>query len=147
MKGKRQYKKKGNLHGEGVKMPDDTFKAQVRKKILEMKHDNVRFWTETFNLVTVLLRLNPEDELDPIRDRMIVLYRQPDKRFPLKLSQLERLYNRYKDDPNLKLRGITIDNDDIQSILDKARQDLLFYLALIEDKPRDYGILLKTGGN
>ena len=128
-------------------MNDGEFRQQVRHKILEMKHDNLRFWTETYNLVNVLLRLNPDPELDPIRDKMIGLYRKPNKKYPLKLSQLEDLYNRHKDDPNLKLRGVAIDLDDIQDVLDKARQDLLFYLALIEEKPNDYSILLDGGSD
>jgi len=126
-------------------MIEGEFKQQVRKKVLDMSQDNARFWTETYNLVMVLLRLSPDPELDPIRDRMITLYRKPCAEYPLKLSQFEDLYNRHKDDPNLKLRGVAIDLDDIQAVLDKARQDLLFYLALIEDKPNNYSILLEGG--
>ena len=127
-------------------MSDESFKQQVRKKILEMKPDAQNFYTETFNLVAVILKLNPDPELEPIRNRMVLLYRKPKENCSLSLSQMESLYRKYREEGALKIRGMATDFEDIKEALDKGRQDLLFYLALIEDRPRNYNIIIEKQG-
>ena len=124
-------------------MSEESFKQQVRKKVLEMKPDAQNFYTETFNLVSVILRLNPEPELEPLRDRMLMLYRKPNRSYSFTLAQYEALYRKYREEGVLRIRGVSLDLDDIKETLDRARQDLLFYLALIEDKPKNYGIIIE----
>ena len=121
----------------------EKFSEQIRKKVLDMKTDFTGFYTETYNLVAVLLRLNIDVELDPVRDKMIMVYRQPSPKYNFGLPHLEAMYFKFKEEPNLKIRGSYIDFNEIKTILDKTRRDLLFYLALIEDKPKDYGIILE----
>lgn len=122
---------------------EESFRKQMRKKVLDIKTDFSGFYTETYNLVSVLLRLNPDDKLEPVRDKMIMLYRQPSSRHKLNLPQLELLFFKFKDESNVKIRGAYITINDVKTILDKVRRDLLFYLALIEDRPKDYGIILE----
>lgn len=122
---------------------EESFKKLVRKKILDLKSDFSGFYTETYNLVAVMLKLNPDDKLEPVRNKMLVMYKKPSHDFKLTLPQLETIYFRHKENPNLRIRGVNIDLMDVKTILDKARRDLLFYLALIEDRPKDYGIVLE----
>ncbi len=122
---------------------EESFRKQMRKKVLDIKTDFAGFYTETYNLVSVLLRLNPDDKLEPVRDKMMMLYRQPSSKHKLNLPQLELLFFKFKDESNVKIRGAYITINDVKTILDKVRRDLLFYLALIEDRPKDYGIILE----
>jgi len=121
----------------------ESFKDLMRKKILDLKTDNKSFYTETFNLVTVILRLNTDEKLEPVRRKMIMIYRKPSEDYGFSLPHLEKLYFKFLADPNMKTKGVVITEQDIKKILDKARRDLLFYLALIEDRPKDYGIVLE----
>lgn len=128
----------------------ETFRQLIRKRILEMKTDAPNFYTETYNLVSVILKLSPDPDLEMIRDSMIVLYRKPSEETDMSLPQLESLHRRFKDDFNLKIRGLNFDIYKIKGILDKVRRSLLFYFAIIEDKPKNYDIILekqtKTSG-
>jgi len=123
---------------------EESFRNSMRKKVLDLKADKAGFYTETYNLVAVLLKLNPDQKLEPVRNKMLMLYRKPNLKYKFTLPHLERLFYRFNDDPNVLIRGAYIDMNDIKMILDKVRRDLLFYLALIEDRPKDYGIVLEN---
>ena len=121
-------------------MDSQTLKEMLRKKIVEMKQTDTGFYTETYNLVSVLVKLTPNVD-DLITDKLPELSRNP-KGKNVSLSQLERLYFRFKEDPNLKIRSkIKLDMDDIKDILDYTRRTLLFFLAFVEEERSDYGIL------
>lgn len=122
---------------------EESFKRQMRKKVLDLKTDFTGFYTETYNLVAVLLKLNPDDKLEPVRNKMLMLYRKPSSVHKLSLPQLELLWFKFKDESNVNIRGAYLDLNEVKTILDKVRRDLLFYLALIEDRPKDYGIVLE----
>lgn len=124
-------------------LPDESFKQQLKKKVLELKSDSFGFYTETYNLVSVMNRLSI-DAPPVINERMSMLYRHPSEKFKLNLPQLEELYAKFKLEPNLRTRGkIKLDVNDVKRTLDRVRRDLLFYLAVIEDKPKDYNIILE----
>jgi len=129
-------------------MPDDTFRQQMRKKVLEMKSDAQDFYTETYNLVEVMIRLNP-DAFKPdtrllLSNKLNTIYAKPSPKYAMSLSQLEQSYFRHRSDPNVRFRSKTrIDITDMKQILDKVRRDLLFYLALVEDRPSNFDIVLK----
>ena len=130
-------------------MGDETFRQQIRKKVLDMKSDQQDFYTETYNLVHTLIRLNPDaftDETnDLLKDKLKELYNNPSKKHKLTLSQLEKSYFTHRTDPNIRFRSRDrIDIIDIKHVLDKVRQDLLFYLALVEDRPSNFDIVLKN---
>ena len=122
---------------------DESFKQQLRKKIIELKADSFGFYTETFNLVSVMIRLST-DTPAIVSEKMSLLYRQPSPKFRLNLPQLEELHAKFKLDSSLRTRGkIRIDSNDVKRILDKVRRDILFYLAVVEDRPKDYNIVLE----
>jgi hypothetical protein len=124
-------------------MGDETFKEVLRKKVMDLKADSKGFYSETYNIVSVLSSLNP-DTPEIIRERLYSLYKQPSEKYGFNLPQAERLYYSYQDDPNFKARGkVVFDMDDLKVVLDRVRRDLLFYLALIEDKPKNYNIMLE----
>lgn len=129
-------------------MEGETFKSQLRKKILDLKSDSAGFYTELYNLVEVMVRLNPDAFEKPIVEKlerkMLSIYAKPDSRYPIGLAQLEKMYFTYKDDPNLRIRSKTkVDMNDIKRVLDTVRRDLLFYLALVEDRPKNYDIVIE----
>jgi len=130
-------------------MQDDTFRQQIRKKILDMKSDAQDFYTETYNLIEVLIRLNP-DAFKPetwqlLKDKIATIYAKPSPKYAMTLSQLEQSYFRHRADPNVRFRSKTrIDITDMKQILDKVRRDLIFYLALVEDRPSNFDIVLKN---
>lgn len=123
----------------------ETFREQLRKKVVDMKTDGAGFYTETYNIVTVLLRLNTDADFpEEVFERMALLYNKPSKAYGLSLAQLEDLYFKYKGDFSLKIKTTPrIGLHEVKSILDRARRDLLFYLALLEAPKSNYGILLK----
>jgi len=125
---------------------EESFKKLMRKKVLDLKTDFPGFYTETYNLVAVLLKLNPDDKLEPVRNKMLMLYRKPSSVHKLSLPQLELLFYRFREEPNVNIRGTYLDLNEVKTILDRVRRDLLFYLALIEDRPKDYGIVLEKEG-
>ena len=130
-------------------MTSESFKEMIRKKILDLKSDVKGFYTETYNLVSVIVSLSLTEaspELDLIVDRMRIIYKCPNNKFKLTLPHLESLYFKFQDDPNLKIKGLRLDIYDIKMILDKARRDMLFYLALVEDRPKNYNIILEKVG-
>ncbi|HUV71411.1 MAG TPA: hypothetical protein VMW25_00235 [Clostridia bacterium] len=125
---------------------DETFRGQLRKKVLDLKPEIEGSYTELYNLVSVLMKLNPEVlplETDRIlQKRMELIYSFPDRKRRMSLPQLEQLFFRYKNDPNLRIRSRTkTDLNDVKKSLDKTRQDLLFFLGIIEDRPKDYSII------
>lgn len=121
----------------------ETFRELLRKKIVDMKPDSVGFYTETYNIVTVLMRLS----LDPperVVDRLRVLYSKPDKAYGLSLAQLEDLYFKFKGDFSLKIKtSPKIGLHEMKAILDRSRRDMLFYLAILESPKSNYNILLE----
>jgi len=129
-------------------MADDTFRQQIRKKVLDMKSDQSDFYTETYNLVHTLIRLNP-DAFTPetnklLQDKLSEMYSKPNKKHKMTLSQIEKSYFAHKTDPNIRFRSREkIDLIDMKHILDKVRQDMLFYLALVEDRPNNFDIVFK----
>ena len=130
-------------------MGDDTFRQQIRKKVLDMKSDQLDFYTETYNLVHTLIRLNPdaftEDTNKLLQIKLSTIYNKPSKKHKLSLSQVEKSYYAHKADPNIRFRSRErIDLIDMKHVLDKVRQDLLFYLALVEDRPNNFDIVLKN---
>ncbi len=130
-------------------MADETFRQQIRKKVLDMKSDQQDFYTETYNLVHTLIRLNPDaftDETNALlKKKLVEIYKQPARKHKLTLSQLEKAYFTHKTDPNIRFRSRErIDLIDMKQALDKVRQDLLFYLALVEDRPNNFDIVLKN---
>ena len=129
-------------------MADDTFRQQIRKKILDMKSDAQDFYTETYNMVQVLIRLNPDafkpETLTLLNEKLEIVYTKPSPKYTMSLSQLEQSYFRHRADPNVRFRSkIRIDITDMKQILDKVRRDLLFYLALVEDRPSNFDIVFK----
>lgn len=139
----------GQQQKKGLKMPDDTFRQQLRKKILDLKTDAQDCYTETYNLVQVMIRLNPNafttETAKLLDDKLIKIYTKPSPKYNLSLSQLEQSYFRHRTDPSVRFRSkIRIDITDMKQILDKVRRDLLFYLALVEDRPSNFDIVLKN---
>ena len=107
-------------------MPDDSFKQQLRKKVIELKADSAGFYTETYNLVSVMIRLS-SDAPELVRERMSFLYKQPSRHYKLSLPQLETIYFRYKDELSLKIKGgLNITHNDVKIVLDRVRRDCLF---------------------
>ena len=130
-------------------MADETFRQQIRKKVLDMKSDQQDFYTETYNLVHTLIRLNPDafsDETNELlKQKLASIYAKPAAKHKLSLSQLEKSYFTHRADPNVRFRSRErIDLIDMKQALDKVRQDLLFYLALVEDRPNNFDIVLKN---
>lgn len=128
---------------------EETLKQQLRKKILDLKADSGGFYTELYNLVAVMIKLNPDAfnaEISALLEKKLLqLYNCPSSMHRMALPQLEQLYFVYKNDPNVRIRArAKIDLCDVKKILDKVRRDLLFYLALVEDRPKDYDIVLST---
>jgi len=128
---------------------DDSFRQQIRKKVLDMKSDQQDFYTETYNLVHTLIRLNPDafekETIELLNKKLSQIYNNPGKKHTLSLSQLEKNYFIHRADPNVRFRSKErIDLIDMKQILDKVRQDLLFYLALVEDRPNNFDIVLKN---
>lgn len=128
---------------------DDTFRQQIRKKVLDMKSDQQDFYTETYNLVHTLIRLNPDafsDETNTLlKKKLFEIYNKPSSKHRLTLTQFEKNYFVHRADPNVRFRSRErIDLTDMKRVLDKVRQDLLFYLALVEDRPNNFDIVLKN---
>lgn len=129
-------------------MVEETFRQMLRKKIVDMKPGEQDFYTETYNLVSTLIKLNPdafEKEIAQLLDNKLeTMYTKPGPNSGLTLSQMEKLYQDHKLDPSFRFRRKSdLDLTDIKTILDKVRRDLLFFLALVEDRPNNYGIVLK----
>lgn len=113
-----------------------------------MKSDQQDFYTETYNLVYTLIRLNPDaftDETNKLLSmKLSQIYSKPSKKHRLTLSQIEKNFFDYRADLNVRFRSREkIDITDMKHILDRVRQDLLFYLALVEDRPNNFDIVLK----
>jgi len=114
-----------------------------------MKSDQLDFYTETYNLVHTLIRLNPDaftnETSELLKQKLLEIYTKPAKKHKLSLSQLEKSYFTHRADPNVRFRSRErIDLIDMKQALDKVRQDLLFYLALVEDRPNNFDIVLKN---
>lgn len=121
----------------------ESLREQLRKKIVDMKPDGIGFYTDTYNIVAVLVRLTP-DAPEKIMEKMRTLYERPSTDYGISLSQLEDLYFKYKGDFNLKIKTKPrLDLHDMKAILDRARRDMLFYLALLEEPKSNYNILLE----
>lgn len=124
-------------------MAEETFRELMRKRVLELKSTDQNFYTETYNIVRVLSRLDTSDSeiSGTIREELALLYRKPSKKYLMSLAKMENLYMKFKDDPNLKIRARKkMDIYDIKDVLDRSRRDLLFFLALLEEAPKDYSI-------
>lgn len=122
-------------------MPETPFKEMLRKKVMELKMTEAGFYSETYNLVCVLTKLSP-DAPALIQKRILTLAKMPSKKYNMSLWQMERLYFKYKDDPNLRIRSKTKMNiDDLKESLDGARIELLFFLAFLEQDKKNYKIL------
>lgn len=131
-----------------MKLGEETFRSQIRKKVLDMKSDQQDFYTETYNLVHTLIRLNPdaftEETNALLQQKLTEIYSKPNSRHRLTLSQLEKNYFTHRADPNVRFKcKERIDITDMKQTLDKVRQDMLFYLALVEDRPSNFDIALK----
>jgi len=114
-----------------------------------MKSDQADFYTETYNLVHTLIRLNPDaftaETNDLLKKKLVEIYSKPTRKHKMSLSQLEKSYFTHRADPNVRFRSRErIDLIDMKQALDKVRQDLLFYLALVEDRPNNFDIVLKN---
>lgn len=120
----------------------------LRKRVIELKTDMPGFYTETFNIVSTLVRLTPASEsrvIELVQERIGSLYTRPSLRYPMTLSQFEDLYWKYKGDSTFKARGMrNLDIYEIKRVLDKIRRDLLFYLALLDEPVKSYDIMLET---
>jgi len=124
-------------------MEQNSLRDQLRKKIIDMKPDTAGFYTETYNIVSVLVRLTPNSP-QIVSERMMHMYNRPDKTLGFSLAQLEDLYFRYKGDFTLKIKTKPkADLYDMKRILDRTRRDLLFYLALVEEPKSSFSILLE----
>lgn len=128
-------------------MGEESFKQQLRKKVLELKPEVKGFYSELYNLVEVMIRLNPdafnEKTTDLLNNKMRELYFNPTKKLHMTLPALERLYYNFDDAPLVRIRSkARLSMSEVKPFLDKVRRDLLFYLALVEDRPKDYGIVL-----
>ena len=117
-----------------ISLGDETFRQQIRKKVLDMKSDQQDFYTETYNLVHTLIRLNPdaftENTNNLLKEKLKELYDNPSKKHKLTLSQLEKSYFTHRADPNIRFRSRNrIDLIDIKHVLDKVRQDTLVNMS------------------
>ena len=124
-------------------MERETIQAMMRKKVIELKTDMPGFYTETYNLVSTLIRLTPaETELiDLVQEKISWLYSKPSYKYKMSLAHFEDLYMRYKGDSTFKVRkNKKLDIYEIKRVLDKVRRDLLFYLAIIESPTKNYDI-------
>ena len=126
----------------------ETFKEQLRKKVLDLKPEAVGFYSELFNLVAVMIKLNPDAFTDTtaslLSRKMRQIYQTPMREMPVILPELEKLYFSYNSDPHVRIRSkLKISMADVKIALDRVRQDLLFFLALVEDRPKDYDIVLE----
>lgn len=129
-------------------MTEETFRQQMRKKIMDMKPIDQDFYTETYNITSTLIKLNPDafekETAQLLENKLETIYNKPSPNSGLTLSQLEKLHYNHRADPSFRFRRKSdIDLTDIKTILDKIRRDLLYFLALVEDRPNNYGIVLK----
>jgi hypothetical protein len=116
----------------------------MRKRVIDLKTDMPGFYTETYNLVSTLVRLTPasDETIDLIQQKIGWLYRQPAYNHKFTLAHFEDLYWRFKGDPLFKMRGKEqLDIYEIKRVLDKVRRDLLFYLALLDEPIKNYDII------
>lgn len=124
-------------------MVEETLRQQLRKKVIDMKPEAQGFYTETYNIVSVLVRLTPKAPAE-IHDRIERIYLHPSPKYQFSLSRLEDIYYKYRGDLALKIRSAPkIDLYDIKEILDKVRRNMLFYLALLDEPTKDYNIILE----
>jgi len=127
-------------------MGEQLFKEMLRKKVLELKITEPGFYSETYNLVCVLTQLSP-DAPELIHRKIETLASKPSSKHKISLWQMERLYFKYKDDPNLRIRSkIKMNIDDLKESLDRVRRELLFFLAFLEEGKKDYNILESVTG-
>jgi len=127
-------------------MEKESIQQLLRKRVIELKTDMPGFYTESYNIVSTLVRLTPAKEsraIELVQERIGSLYMHPSLRYPMTLSQFEDLYWKFKGDSTFKARGMrNLDIYEIKRALDKIRRDLLFYLALLDEPIRDYDIVL-----
>lgn len=120
----------------------ESLRDLLRKKVLDMKADTACFYTETYNIVAVLLRLSPEAP-QIINDRIRVMYDRPSAKYHMPLPQLEDLYAKFKGDFSVKIKTRPeMHFHDVKTVLDRVRRDLLFYLVLLEEPKGNYNIIL-----
>lgn len=127
-------------------MENEPIQLLMRKRVIELKTDMPGFYTETYNIVSTLVRLTPaaDKTIELIQEKIGWLYKQPSHKHKLTLAQFEDLYWRYKGDPTFKIRGLLkLDIYEIKRVLDKVRRDLLFYLALLEEPTKNYDIVVR----
>lgn len=123
-------------------MEKESIQQMMRKKVLELKTDMPGFYTETYNLVSTLIRLTPADSelVELVQEKIGWLYSAPSIKNKMSLAHFEDLYMKYKGDSTFKVRKSKLDIYEIKRVLDKVRRDLLFYLAVIEAPAKNYDI-------
>ena len=123
-------------------MPTEPIQSMMRKKVLELKTDMPGFYTETYNIVSTLIRLIPADSelIDLIQEKIGFLYTRPSTKYNMSLAHFEDLYTKYKGDSTFKVKKSTLDIYEIKRVLDRVRRDLLFYLAVVESPAKSYDI-------
>jgi len=124
-------------------MEKETIQSMMRRKVLELKTDMPGFYTETYNLVSTLIRLTPADTelVDLVQEKISWLYSRPSHKHKMSLAHFEDLYMKYKGDTTFKVRkNKKLDIYEIKRVLDKVRRDLLFYLAIVESPTKNYDI-------
>ena len=124
-------------------MEKETIQSMLRKKVIELKTDMPGFYTETYNIISTLIRLTPaESELvNLVQEKISFLYSKPSVKHKMSLAHFEDLYMKYKGDSTFKVRkNKHLDIYEIKRVLDKIRRDLLFYLAIVESPAKNYNI-------
>ena len=124
-------------------MDREPLQAMMRKRVIDLKTDMPGFYTETYNIVSTLVRLTPPDNslVELVQEKIGWIYSQPSAKHKMSLAHFEDLYWKYKGDPTFKVRHSKLDIYEIKRVLDKVRRDLLFYLAVIESPEQNYGIV------
>ncbi len=123
--------------------PENAIMEQLRKKIVDIKVNEMGCYTETFNIVSVISK-TLADVPEIIREKLSSIYKKPSQRYNMTLPQLEQLWFKYKEDPNLNIKSKKkIDIYDVKDILDRTRRDLLFILIMLENPKKDYNIQLE----
>lgn len=126
-------------------MENEPIQLMLRKRVVELKTDMPGFYTESYNIVSTLVRLSPVKDsqaIEVVQERIGSLYTKPSSKYMLTLAQFEDLYWKYRGDSTFKIKGVQLDIYGIKRVLDKVRRDLLFYLALLDEPTRNYNIVL-----
>lgn len=128
-------------------MEHEPIQLLLRKRVVELKTDMMGFYTESYNIVSTLVRLVPAKDsqaIELVQDRIGLLYSKPSSKYGMTLAQFEDLYWKFKGDSTFKIRGLQdLDIYGIKRVLDKVRRDLLFYLALLDEPVKNYDIVLE----